>query len=104
MFLFRLMDFGLRIIGALFLVFFLQIRVDGKTLENHLNDFGKKFIVTKTLQKVSQDGAKAIKSLYSGDEKSKKDRNISHSQKADYIKELSKRIKMPSREAGDEQK
>jgi len=43
---FRLIGFFMRFIGSFFFVFLLQIQFNGKTLENYLNNFGKKFIIT----------------------------------------------------------
>ena len=95
MILFRLVSFVLRIIGSFFFVFLLQIQFAGKTLESYLNDFGKKFIVTRTLQKVSQDGVKVIKGSPSEEDKSEA-RQVSSSTAVKYIKDFAKKISLPS--------
>ncbi len=94
--LFRLLSFFLRIIGSFFFVFFLQIQFAGKTLESYINNFGKKFIVTKSLQKVSQDGAKVIKSFSDSPEEKKSTlRKISNSKPAQYMKDVANKIELP---------
>ena len=96
--LFRLISFGLRIVGSFFFVFLLQIQFDGKTLESYLNNFGKKFIVTKSLQKVSQDGIQVIRSFSSDNKENKlqkKNRKPTNSKSLEYFKDLSKRISLP---------
>ncbi len=74
MILFRLISFVLRIVFSFFFVFLLQIQFNGKTLESYLNDFGRKFIVTRTLKKVSQESAKAIKQISPSEKKESKPR------------------------------
>lgn len=98
MMLFRLLNFALRIVGSFFFVFFLQIQFDGRTLESYLNNFGKEFVVTRSLQKVSQDGVKVIKSFSSSDDEHKKEihRQISSSSATKYIKDFSQRFKLPA--------
>ena len=61
MIVFRLISFMTRLIASFFFVFLLQIPFNGQTLESYLNRFGQKFFVTKTLQKVSDNGARIIK-------------------------------------------
>ena len=63
MILFRLISFALRIIGSFFFVLLLQIQFDGKTLESYLNNFGQKFILTRGLQKISQNSAQKIRDI-----------------------------------------
>ena len=96
MILFRLLNFALRIVGSFFFVFFLQIQFAGKTLESYLNDFGRKFVVTKSLKKVSQDGVKIIKSFSSSEDKKSKSRQISSSKAAEYVKDFAEKITLPS--------
>lgn len=93
MILFRLLNFALRVIGSFLFVFLLQIQFAGKTLETYLTDFSKKFFVTKTLQKVSEDGTKFIKGFSSSE--GKKSREISSSKAAQYIKDVTEQIKLP---------
>lgn len=95
MLLFRLLSFTLRVVGSFFFVFLLQIQFDGKTLESYLNNFGKKFVVTKTLQKVSQDSVKVIQGFSSSEEEKEKLRQISSSKAAKYIKDFTKKIELP---------
>ena len=100
MLLFRLLSFAFRVVGSFFFVFLLQIQFDGKTLESYLNNFGKKFIVTKSLQKVSQDGVKIIRSFSSAPPKPPKgekseSRQISSSQAAQYAKDFASRFTKP---------
>ena len=104
MILFRLLSFSFRIIGSFFFVFFLQIQFDGKTLESYLNNFGKKFFVTKNLQKISQDSVKVIRSFSSSkDNKKVEKRKTSSSQAIQYIKDFSYRITIPE-ELGKKEK
>ena len=72
MFLFRLISFGIRIVGAFIFTLILQIQWDGKSLESYLVRFGKKMVVTKTLNQVSRDGVTTIRSLTSSDKSKKK--------------------------------
>ena len=95
MILFRLLNFALKVVGSFFFVFLLQIQFSGKTLESYLNNFGKKFVVTKTLQKVGQDGAKVIKSLSSSEDNKERLRQISSSEAAKYIKDFTEKIELP---------
>ena len=104
MILFRLLSFALRVVGSFFFVFLLQIQFSGKTLESYLNDFGKKFIVTKTLQKVSQDGTKTIKSFSSSKDKKAELRKISSSEPVKYIKDISDKITFPTEALKDKDK
>ena len=102
--LFRLMGFALRIIGSFFFVFLLQIQFDGKTLESYLNNFGKKFIVTKSLQKVSQNGVQVIRSFSSDDTEKKlsqKKRQPASSKPLKYFKDLFKRVRFPEPDKSD---
>ena len=104
MMLFRLLSFFLRIVGSFFFVFFLQIQFAGKTLESYLNDFGKKFIVTKSLQKVSQDGTKVIKSFSDSPEEKKSTlRKISSSKPVQYIKDVADKIELPEQFSQDDE-
>ena len=96
MILFRLLHFAIRIVGSFFFVFFLQIQFDGKTLESYLSEFGQKFVVTRSLEKVSQDGVKIIRGFTSPQKKDSELRQISSSQATQYIKEFSKRISLPN--------
>ena len=98
MFLFRLLSLVLRIVGSFFLVFFLQINWNGKSLESRLNEFGKQFIVTRSLKKMSQDGAKLIRDvspLHKGSEFLDNERHLSGESVNAYIKDLADRIKAP---------
>ena len=91
MILFRLFSFFLRVAGSFFFVYALQTQFFGKTMENHLIDFSKKFIVTRSLQKVSQDGAKVMREALSLEEgKTKKSRQISSDTAGQYVKNFSK--------------
>ncbi len=95
---FRWLSFALRVIASFFFVFLLQIQFDGKTLESYLNDFGKKFIVTQSLQKVSQDGVKAIRSFSSSEknDKSESQRQLASSRMIQQAKRLADRLSLPS--------
>ena len=91
MVLFRLFSFFLRVAGSFFFVYVLQTQFFGKTLENHLTDFNKKFILTRSLKKVSQDGAKVMREAFSLEEgKTKKSRQISSDTAGQYFKNFSK--------------
>ena len=95
---FRLLDFGLRLVGSFFFVFLLQFQFDGRTLESYLNNFGKKFVVTKTLKKVSQDGSTVVKSLFkekSAEEKKQK-REIANQKATNRFDKFFNRISLPS--------
>lgn len=94
MMLFRLIGFSLRVIGSFFFVFLLQIQFNGKTLESYLNNFGKKFIVTRSLQKVSQDGVKVIKGFSSSEDKKLENRQVAGSKAAQYVKDLAGKVKL----------
>ena len=61
MILFRLFSFFLRLLGAFVFVFILQIRFDGKTLEERLVPFGKKFVGTRVLNQVSEDAVRTLR-------------------------------------------
>ena len=72
MILFRLLSFAFRLVGSFLFVFLLQIQFNGKSLEDRLNDFGQKFIVTRILQDVSKGGARFLSGTASS-ESSKED-------------------------------
>ena len=95
MILFRLLSFFLRVVGSFFFVFLLQIQFAGKSLESYLSDFGKKFIVTGTLQKVGKDGVKVLKSAASSKDRKEHLRKISSTSAGKRIKDLSKKIEFP---------
>ncbi|MGI9549049.1 MAG: hypothetical protein ACR2M7_03600 [Bdellovibrionales bacterium] len=61
MFLFRLISFGLKLISTFLVVFILQIKFDGKTLEDYLVHAGKDYLGTKLLHQVSADSVKIIR-------------------------------------------
>ena len=96
--LFRLLGFAFRVVGSFFFVFLLQFQFDGRTFESYLNDFGKKFVVTKTLKSVSEDGAKVIKSVFKKEtEKEKKQkREIANQKNKKHFKSFLDRINAPS--------
>ncbi|MCZ0931691.1 MAG: hypothetical protein OXJ52_00845 [Oligoflexia bacterium] len=100
---FRLLDFALRVVGSFFFVFLLQFQFDGRALESYLNDFGKKFVVTKTLKKVSQDGSKVIRSFLKEEsaEEKKQKREIASQKSEQAFDSFLKRISKPSNEAKD---
>lgn len=99
MFLFRLLSFGLRVVGSFFFVFLLQIQFDGKTLESYISNFGKSFVVTRTLHKVSEDGVKVIRSLSSSEQaQSESRRELSSSEAVKYIKDWGQRFSLPESE------
>lgn len=104
MLIFRLLSFALRIVGSFFFVFLLQIQFDGKTLESYLNDFGRKFIVTRTLKKVSQDGASAIRSFSPSSQKKIEAREPSSSTAIQYAKDLAKKFTLPATDEKDSSK
>ena len=95
---FRLLDFALRAAGSFFFVFLLQFQFDGKTLESRLSDFGQTFVVTTTLNKVSQDGSKVIKTFLEEDspEEKKKKREIANQKSKDRFDKFLNRINRPS--------
>lgn len=97
MMIFRLISLGFRIIGSFFFVFLLQIQFDGKSLESYLNDFGKKFIVTRTLNKVSEDGVKVIRSFSSSTKTLPEEvrQPLSNSQALRYVKDWKEKITLP---------
>ena len=77
MFIFRLLSFAIRVVSAFILTLMLQIQWDGKTLEHYLIQFGKKTVIIKALNQVSQDGIDTIRSVTSSGTKEKKqDRTI----------------------------
>ena len=107
MMLFRLLSLALRIIGSFFFVFCLQIQFDGKTLESYLNDFGKTFVVTRALHKVSQDSVKVIRNFSSNEKQSDSSlsRQISSNSKAlQYAKDFASRIRLPEEADKSKQK
>ncbi len=63
MILFRLISFGIRLMSAFVIVFILQIKFDGKTLEYYLVKRSKVFFVTKVLNQVSEDSIKTIRGV-----------------------------------------
>ena len=94
MMLLRLLSFVLRVAMSFLFVFFLQLQFKGKTFESYLNDFSKTFIITKSLKKVSQDGALFIRDMSSKDKKTKS-RQISNSKPVEYVKDFAKQITSP---------
>lgn len=98
MVLFRLIDFGVRVIASFVFVFLLQIQFDGKTLEHYLNNFGKKFFVTKVLNSVSEDGVTAIRRHRPKDKQDTEQRKLANEKTIKQIKEFSERIKLPLRD------
>ena len=95
---FRLLNFFLKIIASFIFVFILQIQWDGKTLESYLNDFGKKFFLTRGLKNVSQDGAKVLKGISSSKEKKHQnpERKLSNSSPLQYTKNFVEKITLPT--------
>ena len=95
---FRLLDFSFRVIGSFFFVFLLQFQFDGRTLESRLNEFGKKFVVTKALKKVSQDSSKVIKSFLAeeSEQDKKQKREIANQKNQDRFDKFLNRISRPS--------
>ena len=61
MFIFRLISFSLRAMAAFALVLLLQIRFDGKTLEQRLVSFGKRWTGTRILNQLGEDGVAAVR-------------------------------------------
>ena len=100
---FRLLDFAFRVVGSFFFVFLLQFQFDGRSLESYLNDFGKKFVVTKTLKKVSQDGSKVIKGFLKEEsaEETKQKRETASQKSELFFNSIVKRVSRPSNEAKD---
>ena len=101
---FRLLSFVLRVVGSFFFVFVLQIQFDGKTLESYLNDFGKKFIVTKSLKKVSQDSVKLIRGVSSSEEEKSDSRQMAGKKAAQYFEDFTKKIIFPSESLNEKEK
>ena len=95
MILFRLLGFFLRVVASFFFVFLLQIQFAGKSLESYLSDFGKRFIVTRTLQKVGEDGVKVLKNAVSSKDRKEHLRKISSTSAGKHIKDLAKKIEFP---------
>ena len=95
---FRLLDFTFRVVGSFFFVFLLQFQFDGRTLESRLNEFGKKFVVTKALKKVSQDSSKVIKSFLEEEnaEGKKQKREIANQKSQERFNQFLNRINRPS--------
>ena len=95
---FRLLDFAFRIVFSFFFVFLLQFQFDGRSLESYLSDFGKKFVVTKALKKVSQDGSKVIKSFFKEEtaKEKKQKREIAKQKSQDRFDKFVERINRPS--------
>ena len=104
---FRLLDFAFRVLGSFFFVFLLQFQFDGQTLESRLNEFGKKFVVTRALKKVSQDSSKVIKSFLeeeSLDKKKQKREIASKKTQNRFDSFLKKRINKPSQNPEESKK
>ena len=103
---FRLVSFAFRVTFSFFFVFLLQFQFNGRSLESYLNDFGKKFVVTKTLKKVSQDGSKVIKSFLEEEspEQQKRKRGVANKKSQDRFSQFVKRINRPSKKAEDPEK
>ena len=62
-FLFRLLSFAGRVFGAFVMVLALQIQWDGKTFEQYLVQFGRKFVVIKFLNQVSADNGATLRAF-----------------------------------------
>ncbi len=60
MFILRLISFAARVIGAFVFVMLLQIPFGGKTMEQRLISFGKKWTLAKMLNQTAKDGAMAV--------------------------------------------
>lgn len=63
MILFRLLSFVSRVFSAFVFVMMLQMKWDGKSLEDYLVQFGKGFVVTKILNQASENNTKALRKL-----------------------------------------
>ena len=63
MILFRLLSFVSRVFSAFVFVMILQVKWDGKPLEDHLVQFGKGFIVAKVLNQAGENNTKALRKL-----------------------------------------
>ena len=103
---FRLLDFAFRVIGSFFFVFLLQFQFDGRSLESYLNEFGRKFVVTRTLKKVSEDGSKVIKSFLEDEnpEQKKPKRKIAKEKSEQMFSKFVKRISYPDKVKKEESK
>ena len=73
----------------------LQIQFQGRSLESYLNEFGQKFFVSKTLKKVSDNGAKVIKAWTADDKTKKKKREIANQKAVKMFENFSKKISHP---------
>lgn len=63
MILFRLLSFVSRVFSAFVFVMILQMKWDGKPLEDYLIQFGKGFVVTKVLTQAGENNTKALRKL-----------------------------------------
>lgn len=63
MILFRLLSFFSRVFSAFVFVIILQVKWDGRPLEDHLIQFGKGFIVAKVLNQAGENNTKALRKL-----------------------------------------
>ena len=82
-------------VSAFILTLILQIQWDGKSLESYLVRFGKKMVVIKALNQVSQDGVKTIRSMtFSGGPDKKPLRGVaSHLEPT--IQKIKNRVTLP---------
>lgn len=89
MILFRLLSFVFKVTLSFLFVLILQVQIKGKSLETHLIKFSYNFFLTRSLKKVSQDGAKLVKDfpLFN---KNLKSREIAFSDSMGYIKDVVK--------------
>ena len=101
MIVFRLISFMTRLIASFFFVFLLQIPFNGQTLESYLNRFGQKFFVTKTLQKVSDNGARIIKE-WNKDPENK--REVANKKTREMMETLSQKIQQKPSPPPEEEK
>lgn len=87
MFVFRLISFAARVIAAFVFVMLLQIPFGGKTMEQRLVGFGKKWTLAKMLNQTGKDGAAAI----SGGQRlaAEKPGSGIHPESADAVRQLS---------------
>ena len=86
MMLFRLLSFIFKIVLSFLFILTLQVKIKGKSLETHLVKFSSSFFITRSLKKVSQDGAKLIKDFPLINE-SVTSREIAFSKSVEYIKD-----------------
>ncbi|MBC6414962.1 MAG: hypothetical protein GDA46_01005 [Bdellovibrionales bacterium] len=99
---FRLIHFAVKLFVSLLFVFILQIHFDGRSLESYLTGFGKNFFLTKTLNSVGEDGVKVVRMFTSDDKVLEKKREISNKKTKDFLKNISKRIDLDSKETEKE--